>query len=413
MLYRTPVRLISLATLAVCLLALVCRASFPVVLVSDADDLLADQVDENGNEEKLKERVRLREKVEEVRKAAARKEPADSVASDDAAAADQPVVAKEVVEEKEEAARPQKGVVRQKVAAGAAVAAEAAEEVGQVLGDILGGLFGGRNRQPQAQIVNGLGQLEANALQQFEAHYGRHFDQILRTELHFIRIVCQPSRQQYEAMAADGKLVRTKVINKFAMIEQGMNHGQNQSTDSDTRKPVAEGLLISAKRHLLPDQVAAYERELAARNEAHKDVAVLVTTAKLDRKLVLNSDQRAQVTKLLDENWHESWGSAPMLMYGGQYFPDVPDTKLIPMLTGTQRKVWKTVDQQSQAFWGFNVGMNQGIALAEEQWADEPEEKAPTAAAAKGENSKIEKPNAAGDADAVTDDAASVAEDSE
>ena len=57
--------------------------------------------------------------------------------------------------------------------------------------------------------------------------------------------------------------------------------------------------------------------------------------------------------------------------------------------------------------------MNQGIALAEEQWADEPEEKAPTAAAAKGENSKIEKPNAAGDADAVTDDAASVAEDSE
>ena len=77
-----------------------------------------------------------------------------------------------------------------------------------------------------------------------------------------------------------------------------------------------------------------------------------------------------------------------MLMYGGQYFPDVPDSKLIPILTDNQRKVWKTVDQQNQVFWGFNVGMNQGIILPEEEWSDEPDAAVAKESAAAGGDSK-------------------------
>ena len=260
---------------------------------------------------------------------------------------------------------PRRGVIRQKAAVVAEGAAEAAEEVGQIFGNLIDGLFGGR-AAPQAPV-----NLDRNALKQFEAQYGRHFDQVIKTELHFIRVVCQPTRQQYDALAADGKLIRTKVLNKFAMIQQGMNQGIQSSSDNDTRKPVSEGLLESTKRHLTADQVAKYESELAARNNARKDVIVLATAVKLDRKLVLNNDQRAEVTKVLSENWNASWGSMEVMMYGGESFPNVPDAKIVPFLTETQKKVWRTVNQQSNVFWGFNVGMDQGIAIADEQWDEE------------------------------------------
>jgi hypothetical protein len=294
-------------------------------------------------------------------------------APEKAAPADKAAVADEVADKKAKPVpvKPRKGIVKQKAAAVAEGAAEAAEEVGQVIGNILGGLFGGRGVREQAPNVK----LNAQALKQFEAMYGRHFDQIVRTELHFIRIVCQPTRQQYESMAADGKLIRMKVLNKFAMVQQNRQRAQNGSDDSDARKPVASELLISAKRHLSPDQVATYERELAARKEAHKDTSVLMTAAKLDRKLVLTADQRDKTVTMLNDNWRASWGSMSMLRYGDRYFPDVPDQKLIPILTKTQKNVWRTVNQQGRVFFGFNVGMAPGGAIADEEWEDEPEEK--------------------------------------
>jgi hypothetical protein len=282
-----------------------------------------------------------------------------------------PVEAKEADDSQPVAAEAnpvKRGIVREKAAVVAEGAAEAAEEVGQVLGELISGLFGrGRGNPAVVGDVN----LNGNALNQFEAQYGRHFDQVVKTELHFIRLVCQLTREQYDAMASDGKLIRTKTINKFALLQQGMNRGIQSSSDHDTRKPIADGLLESAKRHLKPDQVAKYESELAERNNAKKEVSVLTTAAKVDRKLVLNTEQRAQVSKILSENWNEPWGSTQMMMYGGDHFPNVPDRELTPILTATQKKVWRTVTQQNQVFFGFNIGMNQGIAIADEQWDDD------------------------------------------
>ena len=136
-------------------------------------------------------------------------------------------------------------------------------------------------------------------------------------------------------------------------------------------------MLLSAKRHLSADQVAAYERELTARQEAAKEVATLVTAGKLDRRLVLDTSQRAQVTKVLTDNWNPAWGAPQMMMHGGQYFPDIPDSKVTPILTATQKKVLKSATQQSNVFWGFNIGMNQGIVIGDEKWDDESGNEAP------------------------------------
>ena len=227
---------------------------------------------------------------------------------------------------------------------------------------------------------------------QFEAQYGRHFDQdgqdrvALRSGL-----VCQPTRQQYDAMATDGKLIRTKTIEKFALQRQGINRGI-QSKDSNARNPIAEGLLLSAKRHLSADQTAIYERELIARKEAAKKVAILVTAEKLDRRLILDIPQRAQITKVLTENWNPSWGAPQMLIRGGQFLPDIPDLKITPILTATQKKVLKNTTQQSNVFWGFNVGRNQVIVLRDEEWDEEPKGEASDKAEATNKVADADKP---------------------
>ncbi len=319
-----------------------------------------------------------------------RKQPAPQVQEAEAEEVkDTPVEAKDEAADAKaaDAARPaakaqpvKRGIVRQKAAAVAEGAAGAAEEVGQVLGALLGGLFGRRGGQVVANV-----KVDENAVKQFEAQFGRHFDQVIKTELHFIRIVCQLTREQYGVMANDGELIRSKTVNKFALLQQGMNRGVRSSTDTDMRKPISEGLLLSAKRHLTPDQVAKYESELAERKHIQKEVGVLVTTAKLDRKLVLNTNQRAQVKKVLSENLNASQTSAQLLMYGGDHFPNVPDRKLTPILSETQKKVWRTVNQQSQVFFGFNAGMIQGLVIADEKWDDKPADDEPADDEAKNE----------------------------
>lgn len=276
------------------------------------------------------------------------------------------------IESDETQQRPEKShVVVEKDAADEDATEEAdvdpTEDVKQKFGSVLNALL--PKKQAEATLLNR--KIDEKKLKQFEVRFGRHFDLILRTELHFMRVVCKPSREQYNVIAADGMLARTKAIKRFALIQEGARQGFTQLPDSNTRKPFADDLLSSAKRHLTADQVAAYERELAARDRDHKQMAVLVTAAKIDHKLVLSAEQRKRVTKMLNEDWDVSWGAAQMLMYEGQYFPDVPDSKLTPLLTSSQEKIWRTVNQQGQEFWGLNVGMNQAIALPEEKWDGE------------------------------------------
>src|SRR5437660_330428 len=50
---------------------------------------------------------------------------------------------------------------------------------------------------PQRGLVNDA------QLQAWEQAYGPQFRQMLRTELHFVRLVAEPTKQQYEKIAAD------------------------------------------------------------------------------------------------------------------------------------------------------------------------------------------------------------------
>ena len=103
-----------------------------------------------------------------------------------------------------------------------------------------------------------------------------------------------------------------------------------------------------------------------------------------------------------------------MMMRGGDYFPDVPDPKITPILTATQKKVLRTVNQQSRVFFGFNVGMVQGMVIADEKWDDQPENEASEKSEATNKDAKDEKPSDGDSVEAVdVKRTTSVREDSE
>src|SRR5438874_13782605 len=62
--------------------------------------------------------------------------------------------------------------------------------------------------EPAKAAVNAVINLGARAapndqmVQQWEQHYGPQFRQLHRTEMHFLRLAAQPTRQQYETIAA-------------------------------------------------------------------------------------------------------------------------------------------------------------------------------------------------------------------
>src|SRR5439155_18686092 len=98
-----------------------------------------------------------------------------------------------------------------------------------------------------------------------------------------MRTVCQPTKQQYEKIAADGEPALKATMTKFAKT------WRRPGTDeqSDPRTPITDTLAQSVRATLSPEQAARYQQELEQRAASRKRVAVLNLVSKIDKVLVL------------------------------------------------------------------------------------------------------------------------------
>jgi hypothetical protein len=206
-------------------------------------------------------------------------------------------------------------------------------------------------------------------LQQWEQQFLPQFRQMHRMEMHFLRVVCEPTRKQYEAIAAEGEAGMKDALRKYAAAMRGLG-----GDSSDPRTLIAEGILKSAQTHLPPERVERYRKELELRTEARKRMTVANLVAMIDRHVLLSADQRAKLAEVLATNWNDSWNQTQILIYGGQYFPAMPDAKILPVLTETQRAVWRGVTKANIRF-GVNLGIVQGVQIEDEVWDDDPPRK--------------------------------------
>jgi hypothetical protein len=134
---------------------------------------------------------------------------------------------------------------------------------------------------------------------------------------------------------------------------------------------IADALAKSVRTTLSPEQAARYQKEHELRSAARKRAVLLNLVAKVDRLLILTRDQRGKLSEILENHWNDSWDSMQMLMYGGdQYLPEMPEGKILPILTVTQKDVWRGIQKRNIRF-GIDLGILQGIQLEDEIWDED------------------------------------------
>src|SRR5205807_2646200 len=139
---------------------------------------------------------------------------------------------------------------------------------------------------------------------------------------------------QYDKIAADGDKALQETTKKCFGYWRGMRGGPAVAEENpDPRTPVSEAIAKSAQANLPADQAARYRKELDVRAAARKRSTALGLVACVDKVLVLTKEQRDQVLEVLENNWNKAWDNPMWLMYGGQYFPQMPDAKILPLLT--------------------------------------------------------------------------------
>jgi len=211
-------------------------------------------------------------------------------------------------------------------------------------------------------------------VKQFEQQYGRQLLQLYRSELHFMRVVCQPTKQQYERLLAESPTEKA-TVRKLALMMSDRQEGRAMAGArsfevQDLRKLITDQLAKSLRPTLSTEQTALYLKELDQRAKARKRVALMNLLAKLDKALVLTPQQRAKLGEMLENNWNDSWGQMQWLMLGGQHFPPLPDDKILPVLNPTQKAVWRGTPK-GNIHSAFDFGFLQGIEIDAEVWPDE------------------------------------------
>jgi hypothetical protein len=201
--------------------------------------------------------------------------------------------------------------------------------------------------------------------QQIDQQWGPQFRQLYKTELHFMRLACQPTKQQFERIAAESQPGLKSALRKFG---ENMQKGR-VLRGSEPRALIADAVSKSAQNVLSPEQVARYQKELDQRTAAQKRVCVLGLTAMVDKVLLLQADQRVKLAKVLESNWSDSWNNTQMFMNAGEYFPRMPDAQILSILTETQKEVWRKL--QKNVNFGFDLGgVLQVNQLDEEDWGE-------------------------------------------
>lgn len=209
-----------------------------------------------------------------------------------------------------------------------------------------------------------------------EQQFLQQFRQLSKTELNFVRAVCQPNAEQSKKLKAASDAGLKTAVKKFAAIQKQMQQGMRageQPQWPDPRHLMAEVLLKTVKESISADQAKRYEEELEKRSAARKRAALLNLVAKLDKDLVLTADQRDKLSDALNSNWKDDWGrQLEVFMYGDAYMPALPDAQVLPALTDKQKAIWSAIPKQHNQIWGWaGFGFVQAVDIGEEAIAVE------------------------------------------
>lgn len=187
------------------------------------------------------------------------------------------------------------------------------------------------------------------------------FRMMLKPELLFLRKMCDLSEPEYQTLSQSCEASLREVVQQF-MAEQD----QPEQDENDGKKPsiapkplpqrIREAVSQIAECQLTPEQWMRYSTEFQLRSAHRKRVAIHNLVARLDHDLCLSPKQRDQFTKLLDENWSESWSqSLGTLADESNFMPRLAQNDLRLILSSTQLEVLSELPYDDEPdIWGEN-----------------------------------------------------------
>ncbi len=207
--------------------------------------------------------------------------------------------------------------------------------------------------------------------EQFEQQFGKQFQHLYRTELHLLRVVCKLTKAQYQKVAADGEPALKATKQKFLGYWRDQRQGKwdRAGRHDDPREMLSAELEKALQKTLTPEQAAAYKKERDLRTAAQRRAVVRTLIVMMDRRLVLSAEQRAKIQVVLDKNWNDSWYTY-VARFGSNYFPAMPDGKILPILNEDQKAIWNGTQKANivYGFYGLGIG---DVGEFEETWDDD------------------------------------------
>ena len=219
--------------------------------------------------------------------------------------------------------------------------------------------------------------LDLNAVdaqvQQWIPQFTQQYRPILMMELNFIRQMCDLKPEQRPKIKATGEAAVTQIVRQLAEQQgramRGVNFVEREAAPADPRKFIRDALAKVLKETLTEKQMAKYTDEATKRTAVRKRAAIHSAVALLDGTLCLTAEQRDKITESITANWQDNWEQWLMLsMYGGQYFPTIPDQHVTTHLNAEQKSVWSGLQKMDFGFWGGDGQEQQNDGW----WGDEP-----------------------------------------
>jgi hypothetical protein len=203
------------------------------------------------------------------------------------------------------------------------------------------------------------------------------FRPILRVEYLFVRVVCNPTKEQRIPIARAGLKALDEAAKKYVDWQNNQNRivgGRlvERPAIPDTRKFLQEALAAAVKANLSSGQSESYRAEIEARSAEQKRVALVNLLARLDQALILSPEQRDKLKESLSSHWNEPWAQGfQSFNLDDQYLPMVPDSLVSTFLNDEQKQVWAGTQKITFNSNGLSFGMNMNNEPLDDAFSDE------------------------------------------
>jgi hypothetical protein len=194
-------------------------------------------------------------------------------------------------------------------------------------------------------------------------------------ELEFVRLTCKLTPEQRPKIKAAAEEAVMDAARLF--LRQPNQPIVQQPNPTVAGQKVRQKIHAALEEHTSREQFAAFRLEAEKRRQAIEEVTILNTVAHLDGALFLSKEQREAIAAALKNGWKEEWEHwLAMRRYGDQYFPQVPDSCVVPHLSADQRAVWVTLQKTTIYGW-----MNENVPHDEVWWSGREKDAADACAA--------------------------------